>query len=406
MLELAAAAEQGLLGPGQRDWVRRLAAEHDSVSAALARLAERGDTLGGLRLAGRLGRYWWFAGHFTEGAAWLEAFLAMPGAQARTAERAAALHALGLATFWHETPAAGIEESRARFEEAVAIQRELGDDRALAAALRDLGSYWKGKGDEAAARVVLDESIVIATRLGDPVGVAAAEAYLGILAVYAGDLDRARLLLERSLAVLATGGGADEALRCAFFLACLECDAGDAAAARARFGALMAADPLGALPYSAGFALDGFARLAAVEAQPHRTLRLAGAAGAAHERLGTSAGPADDDYVRRGVEPARRQLGDAAADRAMARGRALAFADAVAEGLRPAPTGTAGLLSAREAEVLRLAAEGLSDAQIAGSLHLSRRTVGNHLSSVYRKLGVGSRTAAIRAAEVLTRPPA
>jgi DNA-binding NarL/FixJ family response regulator len=57
-------------------------------------------------------------------------------------------------------------------------------------------------------------------------------------------------------------------------------------------------------------------------------------------------------------------------------------------------------LSTREAEVLRVAAEGLADAEIANALHLSRRTVGNHLSSVYRKLGVGSRTAAIRAARL------
>jgi DNA-binding NarL/FixJ family response regulator len=60
-------------------------------------------------------------------------------------------------------------------------------------------------------------------------------------------------------------------------------------------------------------------------------------------------------------------------------------------------------LSAREVEVLHLAAEGLGDAAIASALHLSRRTVGNHLSSAYRKLGVGSRTAAIRAARLAAR---
>jgi DNA-binding CsgD family transcriptional regulator len=51
--------------------------------------------------------------------------------------------------------------------------------------------------------------------------------------------------------------------------------------------------------------------------------------------------------------------------------------------------------------VLRLAAEGLADADIARRLHLSPRTVGNHLSSVYRKLDVPSRTAAIRQAREL-----
>ena len=56
------------------------------------------------------------------------------------------------------------------------------------------------------------------------------------------------------------------------------------------------------------------------------------------------------------------------------------------------------MLSAREAEVLGLVAEGLTDQEVAQKLHLSPRTVGRHLSSVYRKLGVRSRTAAARAA--------
>jgi len=53
-------------------------------------------------------------------------------------------------------------------------------------------------------------------------------------------------------------------------------------------------------------------------------------------------------------------------------------------------------------QVLHLAAAGLADAEIASRLHLSPRTVGNHLSSVYRKLGVASRTAAIREARELS----
>ncbi len=101
-----------------------------------------------------------------------------------------------------------------------------------------------------------------------------------------------------------------------------------------------------------------------------------------------------------------RLLGPAVAEREYRRGRAFAAADARAEGLRRPPgrhaataaDPLAGVLTAREAEVLHLAAEGPTDAEIAGALHLSRRTVGNHLSSVYRKLGVGSRTAAIREA--------
>jgi DNA-binding CsgD family transcriptional regulator len=53
-------------------------------------------------------------------------------------------------------------------------------------------------------------------------------------------------------------------------------------------------------------------------------------------------------------------------------------------------------LSAREVEVLRLVASGLTDAQVAERLFISPRTVGQHLRSVYNKLGVSSRTAATR----------
>lgn len=53
-------------------------------------------------------------------------------------------------------------------------------------------------------------------------------------------------------------------------------------------------------------------------------------------------------------------------------------------------------LTAREMEVLRWVALGLTDAQVAEQLVLSPRTVTSHLSSIYNKLGVTSRTAATR----------
>jgi NarL family two-component system response regulator LiaR len=52
-------------------------------------------------------------------------------------------------------------------------------------------------------------------------------------------------------------------------------------------------------------------------------------------------------------------------------------------------------LTDREAEVLRLAAKGQSNRQIANKLGLSVRTVQAHLSNVFNKLKVGSRTEAV-----------
>lgn len=53
------------------------------------------------------------------------------------------------------------------------------------------------------------------------------------------------------------------------------------------------------------------------------------------------------------------------------------------------------LLSERESEVLAMAARGLSNKMIAHELSLSDRTVQVHLSNIFGKLGVGSRTEAV-----------
>ena len=63
--------------------------------------------------------------------------------------------------------------------------------------------------------------------------------------------------------------------------------------------------------------------------------------------------------------------------------------------------GAESVLSGRELEILLLAARGLSNGQIASSLHLSEGTVKRHLANVYLKMGVSSRGEASR--EALTR---
>jgi two-component system nitrate/nitrite response regulator NarL len=56
------------------------------------------------------------------------------------------------------------------------------------------------------------------------------------------------------------------------------------------------------------------------------------------------------------------------------------------------------VLSPREQEVLRLIAEGGSAPEIARLLHLSPSTVKTHLQSLYEKLGVSDRAAAVASA--------
>ncbi len=80
---------------------------------------------------------------------------------------------------------------------------------------------------------------------------------------------------------------------------------------------------------------------------------------------------------------------------ALAHATALAARLATATPASPASDYPAGL-SAREVEVLRLVAGGLTDAEVAARLFLSPRTVSGHLRSVYGKIGVSSRAAATR----------
>lgn len=52
-------------------------------------------------------------------------------------------------------------------------------------------------------------------------------------------------------------------------------------------------------------------------------------------------------------------------------------------------------LTDRELEVMRALAQGMSDKQIANSLGISEKTVGNHTSNIYRKLHIFDRTQAV-----------
>ena len=61
------------------------------------------------------------------------------------------------------------------------------------------------------------------------------------------------------------------------------------------------------------------------------------------------------------------------------------------------PTGerASDLLTERETSILKMAAKGMSNSDIAQELHLSVRTIESHLGNIFNKLGVGSRTEAV-----------
>lgn len=73
-----------------------------------------------------------------------------------------------------------------------------------------------------------------------------------------------------------------------------------------------------------------------------------------------------------------------------------AQAELAAAGGRRARRAPPEVLTSREHQVLELAAEGRSNAEIAAALFISAKTVEHHLESIYRKLGISSRRSLIK----------
>ena len=192
-----------------------------------------------------------------------------------------------------------------------------------------------------------------------------------------GDPVRRCRLLPSAVDVLLASGDLERAREAAGELGSLASDFGCvplAAMSAHANGAveLAAGDAAGALPY-----LRKADQLWTRTGSPFERARVQVLRGRALAALG------DAGSARRELESARaafRRLG------------ARPAAEEVSALLAP-PALPAGL-TAREVEVLRLVASGRSNAQIATELVLSEKTVARHLSNIFGKLDVGSRTAA------------
>jgi DNA-binding CsgD family transcriptional regulator len=152
------------------------------------------------------------------------------------------------------------------------------------------------------------------------------------------------------------------------------------------------------------YSLFGLGMVAAAGGHPARAARLWGAEEAMREAFGIKITPlarSTTNYEGY-LATARSGLDEPTFAAAWSEGRAMTTEEAVEYALRtdaPAsPRDASSPLSEREGEILALVADGLTNPQVARRLYLSPRTVGQHLRSIYRKLGVASRAAAAREA--------
>jgi predicted ATPase/class 3 adenylate cyclase len=201
-LGLAERAAPELYGQAQVSWLARLETEHNNMREALRWLAERGDTVTGLRLSTALWRFWQIRGHHTEGRSWVEQMLGPVGGGECTDPpaltlRAAALHGLG-ALLTHQGNYAA---ARSVLEESLDICHRVGDEGGMAWSLNGLGWVAIAEGDFTTARSLHGSSLAIARRLGDRRSCASSLNGLGWSAIMQGDHDQARILLDESLVI-------------------------------------------------------------------------------------------------------------------------------------------------------------------------------------------------------------
>jgi len=191
---LAEEAAPRLMGPGQEAWLARLEAEHDNLRVALGWARERGDGERGLRLAAALCWFWYLRGYLSEGRAWLEEALTRAG-DAPAALRAAALNGAGnLASDQGE-----YGQAEALYEASLALRRDLGDKRGIAASLSNLAGVAERRGDYARAVPLFEEALALAREIGDTSSLAKTLGNLGLALGHQGDLEREEALFEEAL---------------------------------------------------------------------------------------------------------------------------------------------------------------------------------------------------------------
>jgi predicted ATPase len=325
-LGLAVEAEPHLTADDQGEWLDRCDAEHANIRAALRWSIDAGDAGRAQEAAGALWRFWQQRGYLAEGKRWLDEVLAVPSGQAPAPARAKALTGAGGIAWWTDRSAAG-----AFYEEALAIERELGDPARLAEALYNEAHAVANEHDLETSARLFDESLAMSRRAGDEAGVARVLAMLVMRDAEAGAWERVIASLEEVVAIWSRLG---ERLNRAFGLIWLAFAHGRAGRRDdARSTALEALALFREVGNDTGIALAflDLAFLLTWEGRHEDAIRMAGVAECQRRRAGGGPTPGFGGMLEGDpVAEAGAHLSEDAARRAWEEGLAMRVDDAVA----------------------------------------------------------------------------
>jgi non-specific serine/threonine protein kinase len=382
--------------PDAANWLEALEREYPNLRAALTWLADQGDGLRLIRLAGALIGFWRQHGHSGEGLRWLRTALDL-GPEAPAADRLPALQGAGVLAFYATDFAQAIEWD----EQALVLAREVGNRGTEAIVLGNLAGAAMEMGDLDRGTTLLEAVLALARDIDEPGPMVTALHNLAHATWLRGEAAAAARLFAEALA-LAREHGFDwlaPMILAGFGFATLE--TGDAAGAAALFREGLALARTQGINPDVVEAVEGLARVGAVTGQLPLAVRLFGAADALRDEIAMPHSANEAAHVEPVLASLRRTLGAELYAAAWAAGRTLSHHQVIEEALalRAEPPGAgsgaaAHGLTSRELEVLRLVAAGRSNQEIGEKLFISRTTAARHVANIFNKLDVGSRTEA------------
>jgi len=195
-LALAEDAAPNLPGPDQSSWLDRLGLDHANFRSAVRWAIDAGEVDLALRLVSALWRFWQMDCHLIEGRESSDAALALPGADAPTSARLAAVAGAGGLAYW----TAETEIALGYYQEQLRLAEQLGDLPATADAWNNLSYVRFAGNDKTSALEAANKALDLYTELGDERGVARLEWSRGTLLLQQGHPEQALQIFNASLA--------------------------------------------------------------------------------------------------------------------------------------------------------------------------------------------------------------
>jgi DNA-binding CsgD family transcriptional regulator len=358
-----------------------------------------------------------------------------------SAAMALALLCLGWADYTRDD----ITGARQQFEASLTLFRQLANPGSIASVLHDLAYLALVQGDYAEALTRYNEELVLSRAKGHKQGVFWALHGMGCVAEYQGDLPRATALYKQCLAlarelhhadgiaVVFTSLGSVARRREKYTRAIayyresermwrrLGRQAATASVLREQGFIAFRQDEIGraANLFTESLvlaqelkrtrtivpSLDGLAAVACEVGEYGSAVRCLGVIDTHLSQSQHVLDPTVQLDYEHSIASARAELDAVTFDQRWREGQALPLEQTIAEAVTLAAKAESIItsvqrypagLTAREIEVLRLVAQGLTNFQVAEQLVISPRTVNTHLSSIYRKLNTSSREVATR----------